>query len=288
MYIIILPSFLYFLIFNYFPMYGVQLAFKEYMANKGIMGSPWIGFTNFIEFFKSYYFWTLIKNTVGISLYELFAGFPFPILLALMLNEVRSAKYKKLVQTVTYAPHFISTVVIVGMLFVFLHRSHGIINILLKVIGVEPRDWLNVSEYFKSLYVWSGIWQSMGWGSIIYFAALAGVDQEQHEAAIIDGANRIQRVWHINIPVIVPISIILFILNVGRIMSVGFEKVYLMQTPLNIERSDVVATYVYRVGLLNANFSFSTAVGLLNSVINCVLLVVFNYISRKVTSTSLW
>jgi putative aldouronate transport system permease protein len=288
LYIIILPSFLYFLIFNYFPMYGVQLAFKDYMANKGIMGSPWIGFTNFIEFFRSYYFFTLIKNTVGISLYELIAGFPFPIMLALMLNEVRNAKYKKLVQTVTYAPHFISTVVFVGMIFVFFNKSYGIVNTLLKLTGGKSRDWINIGRYFKSLYVWTGIWKSTGWGSIIYFAALSNIDQEQHEAAIIDGASRIQRVWHINIPAIIPIAIILLILSIGSVMSVGFEKVYLMQTPLNMEQSDVIATYVYRVGMLNAKYSFSTAVGLFNSAINCFLLILFNYVSRKLTATSLW
>lgn len=288
LYLILLPTFLYFLIFHYVPMYGVQLAFKDYIAIKGIGGSPWIGFTNFKQFFKSYYFVNIISNTVGISLYQLIAGFPFPILLALMLNEIRNVKYKKLVQTVTYAPHFISTVVMVGMVTIFLNQSHGIVNIGLKFLGIEPVDFLNKSAYFKSIYVWTGVWQSTGWGSVIYFAALSGVDQEQHEAAIIDGASRLQRIWHINIPVVIPLAVILFILNAGRIMSVGFEKVFLLQNPLNMETSEVISTYVYRVGLLEAQFSFSTAVGLFNSAINCLLLIIFNYISKKVTETSLW
>lgn len=288
LYLFILPTVIYFLIFHYAPIYGVQLAFKDFVATKGIWGSPWVGFKHFEMFFSSHYFWEIIGNTIGISLYALIAGFPIPIIFALMLNEISSKRYKKLVQTVAYAPHFISTVVMVGMLYIFLHPVYGIVNTLIKFLGFEPVDFINKPEYFKSLYVWSGIWQSTGWNSVIYFAVLSNIDPEQHEAAIIDGASRLQRIWYINIPVLIPTAIILLILNMGRIMSVGFEKVYLMQTPLNINASEVISTYVYKIGLQGARFSFTTAIGLFDSVINFLLLITVNKLAKKLSSTSLW
>lgn len=288
LYLFILPATLYFAIFNYAPMYGVQLAFKDFIATKGIWGSPWVGLKHLNLFFESYYFWSLIKNTLGISLYSLIAGFPFPILLALLLNEVRSKRYRKIVQTVTYAPHFISMVVMVGMILIYLNPQYGIINKILEFMNFEPVDFINKPAYFKSIYVWSGIWQGTGFGSIIYFAALSSVDPEQHEAAIIDGATRLQRIIHVNIPVLIPTATILLILNMGGIMSVGFEKIFLMQTPLNVETSDVISTYVYKVGLLQARYGFSSAVGLFNSLINCFLLVLVNSIVRKYSEVSLW
>lgn len=288
LYLFILPSLLYFIIFHYAPMYGVQIAFKDFIATKGIWGSSWVGMEHFERFFNSYYFWTLIKNTVGISLYSLAVGFPIPIILALMLNEVKDGLFKRTVQTVTYAPHFISTVVMVGMLLAFLSPSTGIINNLIKALGGQPVAFMQEPKWFKTIYVFSGAWQGAGWGSIIYLAALAGIDPQLHEAAIMDGANRIQRIWHINIPGILPTMIILLILNTGSIMSVGFEKVFLMQNPLNMETSDVISTYVYRSGLIQAQYSFSAAVGLFNSIINFALLILVNTIARHVSETSLW
>lgn len=288
LYLLILPVIIWYIIFCYAPMYGVQIAFKNFMASKGIWGSPWIGFQHFERFFSSYYFERLIKNTLGISLYSLIVGFPIPIILALMVNELKNEKFKKAVQTITYAPHFLSTVVVVGMLFSFLDPQTGLVNVIRRGLGKEPVAYMLEPSMFKTIYVFSGVWQHMGWNSIIYIAALTGIDPQLHEAAIIDGANRIRRIWHINIPGIMPTIIILLILNMGNLMSVGFEKVFLMQNDINLEASDVISTYVYRSGILGAQYSFSTAVGLFNSVINFILLVIVNRISRIISETSLW
>ncbi|MDI6618425.1 MAG: ABC transporter permease subunit [Clostridiales bacterium] len=288
LYLLLLPSFIYVIIFHYYPLYGLQIAFKDFIPTKGIWGSPWVGFEHLKRFFNSYYFWTLIKNTLGISLYSLIVGFPIPIILALMLNEVKSNFFKKLVQTVTYAPHFISTVVMVGIILAFLSPTSGILNTLIKFLGGEPIAFMQKPEWFKTIYVFTGVWQGAGWGSIIYLAALAGIDPQLHEAALMDGATRLQRIWYINIPGILPTIVILLILRSGSIMNVGFEKVFLMQNQLNMEASDVISTYVYRSGLLQAQYSFSSAVGLFNSVINCFLLVIVNSITRKIGETSLW
>jgi len=288
LYIFILPALFYFLIFHYGPMYGIQIAFKNFIPTKGIWGSPWVGLKHFRNFFDSYYFSVLIKNTIGISLYSLVAGFPIPILLALMLNEVKNNKFKKLVQNITYAPHFISTVVMAGMIVAFLSPSNGVVNGVIKLLGGEPIAFMTRSDMFKSIYVWSGVWQGAGWGSIIYLATLSGIDKQLHEAAIVDGATRLQRIWYINVPGITPTMVIMLIMNCGSIMSVGFEKVFLLQNALNMEASDVISTYVYRIGLLNAQYSFSAAVGLFNSVINFVLLVTVNTISKRISETSLW
>jgi putative aldouronate transport system permease protein len=279
---------MYILLFHYVPMYGLQIAFKNFTAVKGIWGSPWVGLDHFERFFNSFYFWRLIKNTLGISLYELVVGFPAPLLLALMINEVSSRRFRKVVQTVTYAPHFLSTVVLVGMVLMFLSPQKGVINHLIQLLGGHSIPFMTEPEWFKTIYVFSGVWQSAGWGSIIYLAALTGIDPGLHEAAIIDGASRLRRIWHINLPSIMPTVVILLILNLGNIMGVGFEKIYLMQNNLNKESSDVIATYVYQSGILGAQYSFSAAVGLFNSLVNFVLLVMVNAVARKVNETSLW
>jgi len=288
LYLFVLPVVVYYFIFHYIPIYGVQIAFKNFIAIKGIMGSPWVGFIHFTRFFNSYHFWTLIGNTLGISAYQLLAGFPVPIILALMLNYVHRASFKRFVQTVTYAPHFISTVVLVGMIMIFLSPRNGLVNTFIKGVGFEPIFFMGEPGWFKSLYVWSGVWQNAGWGSIIYIATLAGVNPELYEAAIVDGASKFQRILFIDIPSIIPTATILLILNLGRIMSVGFEKVFLMQNDLNLESSEIIATYVYKTGLLGAQFSFSSAVGLFNNLINFLLLVFVNRMARKYSSTSLW
>lgn len=288
LYVLLIPVIAYFVIFEYTPMYGVQIAFKDFIAKKGIWGSPWVGFKHFQRFFDSYFFWTLLKNTLGISLYQLVVGFPVPILLALMINEVRQSKFRKFIQTVTYAPHFLSTVVMVGMIVIFLNPNTGLVNHFLELFGLKPISFMTEAGWFKTIYVFSGVWQQMGWSSIIYLAALSGIDPQQHEAAKVDGANRLQRIWHVNIPGILPTIVILLILQMGSLMGVGFEKVFLMQNDLNMDSSDVISTYVYRSGILGAQYSFSAAVGLFNSVVNFILLISVNFISRRLNQTSLW
>ncbi|WP_199615983.1 ABC transporter permease [Paenibacillus alkalitolerans] len=288
LYIFVAPAFLYFFIFHYIPMYGIQIAFKDFAPTLGIWRSEWVGFEHFIRFFNSYYFWDLIRNTLGISVYELIVGFPLPVILALLLNEAKDGMFKRTVQTVTYAPHFISVVVMAGMIIAFLSPSTGIINHLLQFFGFESIAFLSEPAWFKTVYVLSGVWQNTGWGTIIYLAALSGVDPQQHEAAIVDGASRLQRIRYINFPTILPTMVILLILNVGNIMALGFEKILLLQNPLNLESSNVIATFVYEAGLLDAQYSFAAAVGLFNAVINVILLVSVNKIARRTSETSLW
>lgn len=287
-YILLLPALAYFLIFCYGPMYGAQIAFRNFIANKGIWGSPWVGFDNFVRFFKGMYFWDLIRNTLVISGYGLIAGFPFPIILALSLNELRNGAFKKTVQTVTYAPYFISTVVMCGMIIAFLNPSTGIINTFITTLGGEAIPFLSKENMFPSIYVWAGVWQGTGWGSVVYIAALSSVSPELLEAATLDGASRMQKIWYVNIPTILPTMVIMLILNCGNLLSVGYEKIYLLQNPLNTATSEVISTYVYKTGLVNAQYSFSTAVGLFNSVVNLVLLIIVNSIARKLNETSLW
>lgn len=287
LYVLLLPTLVFFIVFCYVPMYGVQLAFKDYNAMLGITGSPWVGFEHFRRFFESYQFKQLLGNTLTLSIYQLAVSFPVPIILALALNQVKNAKFKKVVQTVTYAPHFISIVVLVGMLNVFFSTNGGLVNEIVKFFGGEAKLFLGQEQYFQHMYVWSGVWQSMGWSAIIYLAALSGVSPELHEAAVVDGASKIKRIWHIDIPAILPTIIILLILNCGQVMSIGFEKAFLMQNSLNIGTSEIIPTYVYKMGLLNAQYSFSTAVGLFNSVINCTLLFVVNKISKKAGQTGI-
>lgn len=288
LYIFIAPAFFYFLIFAYGPMYGIQIAFKNFIPTMGITGSPWVGFDHFKRFFESYYFWDLLWNTLSISLYELAVGFPIPIILALAFNEIRNGFFKKLAQTVTYAPHFISVVVMAGMIITFLSPSTGMIINIIEGLGFTAPDFLTDPRWFKTMYVFSGVWQSAGWGTIIYLAALSGVDPGLHEAAVIDGASRFQRLRHINIPTLIPTMTILLILNVGSLLGVGFEKILLLQNPLNMGASDVISTFVYRSGLVDAQYSFSTAIGLFNSVINAIMLVVVNQIVRRTSENSLW
>ena len=287
-YLFLLPALAYVIIFHYAPMYGVQIAFKNYNPFKGISGSEWVGMKYFNQFFESYYFKTIIVNTVRISLMSIIFSFPFPIAFALMLNELKSIRFKRFVQTVTYAPHFISTVVMCGMLTLFLAPNSGLLNQIIALLGGEKQAFLENSALFPWIYVISGIWQNLGWNSILYVSTLAGVDPTLYEAARIDGASRFQKMIHVDLPALVPIIVILTIMNFGQIMSVGFEKALLLQNNLNIETSELISTYVYKRGLQEAQFSFSTAVGLFNSVVNFVLLISVNAVCRKVSTTSLF
>ncbi|NOU94015.1 ABC transporter permease subunit [Paenibacillus sp. LMG 31456] len=286
-YFMALPVIAYYLIFDYGPMYGASIAFKDFSAIKGISGSPWVGFQNFSDFFKDVYFGRIFRNTLLISLYNIIFGFPAPIILALLLNEVRKQIFKRFVQSVTYLPHFISVMVLCGLIVDFTSRN-GIINDLLAFMGMERITMLLKPELFRTIYVGSNIWQELGWGSIIYLAALAGIDQDLYEAATIDGAGRFKQMLHVTLPGIMPTIIILFILKMGSMMNVGFDKIFLLYNPITYETSDVISTYVYRKGILEANYSFSAAVGLFNSIINFLLLVATNQFSKKVNETSLW
>lgn len=288
LYLLVLLPLSFLITFKYVPMLGSMIAFKDYNVLKGIWGSDWVGFKHFTSFFNLPIFWTIIKNTLGLSLYGLLIGFPAPIILALALNEVRQGMFKRTVQMVTYAPYFISTVIMVSIIIVALSPNTGIVNSILGIFGMEPRNFMGEIGLFKSIYVYSDVWQNTGYGAIIYLAALAGVNPELYEAAKIDGASRFQKILNIDLPSILPVTIILLILNIGNMMAIGFEKVYLMQNPLNVPTSEVISTYVYKVGLIESNFSFSSAVGLFNSVINLILLVIVNYLAKRISKNSLW
>ncbi|MBO7745612.1 sugar ABC transporter permease [Paenibacillus sp. MWE-103] len=288
LYLLVLLPVLYLIIFQYIPMFGVVIAFKDFNVVKGILGSPWAGFKHFHELFRSPNFPLLIKNTLLISLYSLLAGFPIPILLALALNEIRTGFFKRSVQMITYAPHFVSTVVMVSIIILMLSPHVGVVDRVLTFFGWSSTNFMGEPKLFKSIYVWSGVWQEMGYASIIYIAALAGVDPSLYEAARMDGASRFKKILHIDLPSLVPIAVTMLILSLGSVMAVGFEKIYLMQNPLNLSTSEVISTYVYKVGLVGANFSFSSAVGLFNSVINLALLVAVNAVARRVSDNSLW
>ena len=279
---------IYIIVFKYLPMVGAQIAFRDYNVMLGMWKSDWIGAREFIRFFESPSFWVIIRNTAFISLMGIALGFPAPIILALMLNEIRNKSFKRTIQMVTYAPHFISTVVMVSMLITFLSPRLGIMGRIMEMFRVEPYDLLAVAGNFRIIYVLSNIWQHTGYGAIIYLAALSGINPELYDAAKIDGSTRLQKIWHIDIPGILPTIVILLILNSGEIMNVGFEKIYLMQNPLNIQTSEIIATYTYKMGLVNANYSFGSAVGLFNSAINLVLLSTVNWISRRMSEISLW
>ncbi|WP_244862750.1 sugar ABC transporter permease [Paenibacillus sp. J22TS3] len=280
LYVLLAPALILTLIFKYVPMYGAIIAFKDFSPIKGIMGSDWVGFKYFEKFLSAPNFEQLLLNTLKLSLYGLVLGFPVPIILALMLNQLRKSAVKKNVQLILYAPNFISVVVIVGMLFVFLSPT-GPINHLITSITGKPVMFMTEPEYFRWVYILSGIWQGAGWASIIYVAALANVDPELHNAASLDGANLLQRIRHIDLPTIKPIMAIVFILAAGGIMSIGFEKAYLMQTSLNLPTSEILPTYVYKIGLQSGNYAYSAAVGLFNSVINVILLVTVNFIVKR-------
>jgi putative aldouronate transport system permease protein len=287
-YVLLLPAFAYIFIFNYMPMYGVQIAFKNFMANRGIWKSPWVGFMHFKRFFMSPDFLSLVWNTIILSIYQLVVGFPIPIIIALLINQCGSLGFKKFVQNVMYAPHFISIVVMVGMMQVMMSPRSGVINTIITLLGNDPVFFFGQERYFRHLYVWSGIWQSTGFNSIIYISVLAGVSQEMHEAAIVDGATKFKRILYIDLPSIMPTAAILLILSIGQMMSIGFDKVYLMQNSINLPVSEVISTYIYKKGILDTDYSFSSAVGLFNNVINFTLLIMVNKISRKLTGSSLW
>lgn len=287
LYIFVLPMLAWYILFHYAPMGGIVIAFKRYTGVKSIWESKWVGLKWFIKFFESPYLWRLLRNTLTITLYEL-ATFPLPIMLALFFNEIRSAKYKKLAQTIMYAPHFISIVVLVSMMQLFFSPQYGFVNHIIKSLGGEPYSFMIEETAFPHMYVWSGVWQSMGWNCIIYVAALSGVDPGLHEAAKIDGATRIQRIFHINLPTILPTIVITFIMKAGHIMSVGADKVLLMQNDLNLATSDVIATYVYSQGLVSGDYGYATAVGLFTNVVNLVMLLIVNKISSKLSETSLF
>lgn len=288
LYVMMIPVIAYFLIFHYKAMYGITLAFKDFNAKLGISGSEWVAFKHFERFFSSYNFWNLIKNTLTLSVYSLVVGFPMPIIFALMLNYLRSERLKKTVQMVSYAPHFISTVVLCGMVTIFSNLDTGVFNVILNTLGFESVDFLGKPEYFKHLHVLSGIWQSTGWSAIIYISALAGVDYEMHEAAIVDGATKLQRMIHIDLPSIKPTIVMMLILRFGQIMNIGFEKVFLLQNDLNKSAASIISTYVYEVGLINNNYGYSTAINLFNTVINVILLVTANKVSKKLADESLF
>ena len=288
LYMMIVPAFLFIIIFEYFPMYGVQIAFRDFNFKDGITGSPWVGFENFERLFNSYWFPIILKNTIVLSGLRLLMGFPLPIIFALMVNEVGNSKVKKWIQTVSYAPHFISTVVMCGMIILLLTPETGLVNIFIQLFGGESISFMQDPGMFKWIHVISGIWQGTGWSAIIYFAALSGVDKSLLEAAEIDGANRLQRIWHINLPVIAPTILIQLILSMGSILSVGYQKILLLQNTMNLNASEVISTYVYKVGLQNFQYSFSTATNLFNSLVNCIMLITVNSIVKKVTKTSLF
>jgi len=285
-YIMLLPVIAYYVIFLYGPMYGLQIAFKDYSLGAGMWHSPWVGFKHFESFFDSYYFWRLLRNTVLLSIYELIFAFPASIILALLLNELRSNAFKRMVQTVTYMPHFISIVVISGMLVDFLSRD-GLINNVIAMFGFERTAFLGEAGWFRSIYISSNIWQGVGWGSIIYLSAMSSIDPSLYEAARVDGANRWKQTLHVTIPGIMPTIVILLILQIGSFMTVGTEKILLLYNPTTYETADVIGTFLYRKGILEADYSYSAAVGLFNSIINFVLLVLANALSKK-SGNNLW
>lgn len=292
LYVFLLVPVVYIIVFHYLPLSGLVIAFKDYKVKLGIWNSPWVGFTNFEKFFSSYQFTRVLRNTLLLSVYSIIAGFPFPILFALMINCLRDGKLKKSVQAVVTLPHFISTTVMVGIILQVFNSQTGVYGTLYKsMMGSNAPNILANPFSFRHLYVWTGVWQAFGWDSIIYTAALASVDTVLHEAAQLDGANRLQRIFHVDLPCIAPTVIIMLILRLGSLMSIGFEKVWLMQNTLNLETSQIISTYVYETGLSGSgisNFSYATAIDMFNCVINLILIVAVNQISRKVSDTSLW
>lgn len=286
-YLMFLPVAIYYILFAYKPMYGALIAFQNYVPAKGIWGSDWVGFKHFTDFFTNFYFWRIMKNTLIISGASILFGFPAPIILALLMNEIRSNSFKRTVQTISYIPHFISMVVVCGMIKTFT-ADNGIITNLVVAMGGEKMSLLTNANAFVPIYVISGIWQEIGWGSIVYLAALTGINQELYEAASIDGANRWKQTLHVTLPGIAPTITIMLILRLGSVLNVGYEKIILLYNEMTRETADVISSFVYRKGLLEANLSYSTAVGLFNSVVNFGFIILSNAISRKVSETSLW
>lgn len=287
LYLLLLPSFIIMFIFTYLPMYGVVIAFKDFTPAKGIMRSSWAGLKYFKQYFNSFQFWPTIKNTLILSIYSIVVTFPLPIVLALICNQMRTGKFKKIFQVSTYLPHFISTVVMCGMIILFLSPSSGVIAKLLSLIGIQMPNVMGSAGAFPSVYVWTEVWQHLGWDSILYIAALAAIDPSLYEAATMDGASKWQKMLKIDIPLLMPTATVMFILRMGSVMNVGFEKVYLLQNNLNTASSEIISTYVYKMGLVSSQYSLSSAIGLFNNLINLVLLVTVNYISKKMSDTSL-
>ncbi|MFD0696319.1 ABC transporter permease [Paenibacillus sp. GCM10027628] len=288
LYLMLLVPIVWYLVFNYGPMYGLQIAFKNFSPAKGILGSKWVGLEHFERFVGSYYFWRLLWNTISINLFSLLFAFPVPVFLALLVNEIRNKAFSKLVQNITYIPHFISVVVMVGMLMLFLSPRGGPVNTIIEAFGGAPVRFLDSAAWFKTIFIGSNIWQNMGWQSIIYIAALSGVNPQLYEAAKMDGASRLRRIWHVSVPGILPVIVILLILDIGHFMNIGFEKILLMQNDLNSESSDVISTFVYSTGILKGEYSYTAAIGLFNSIVNLALLVLVNRFARKKAETSLW
>ena len=288
LYLLALIPVAFIIIFNYLPIGGILMAFKDFSFRKGIWGSPWVGFKYFKQLVDTPIFLDILKNTLIISLYSIIVGFPFPIILAFAFNEVRNERIKKTIQTIAFAPYFISTVVVVGILMQVFSYRYGVVNEFLKVLGSKPVDFFGASGFFRPAYVWSGVWQGAGYGSVLYIAALSSIDISLYEAAYLDGANKLQKILYIDLPGIAPTIIITLILTTGGILNVGFEKVFLMQNPVNYGISEVISTFVYKSGIQQAQFSFATAVGLFNSVVNCIVLLLVNWFSRRVSETSLF
>lgn len=288
LYLFLCPAIVYYILLHYLPMYGSLIAFQDFNPFRGFGASKWVGLKHFESFFDSIYFFRLVRNTFLIGVYSILFAFPLPILFALLINEVRHAKFRAVVQSVSYIPHFISTVVVVGLIVSFLSPSTGVVNAFLSMVGLEKIDFLRSPEWFRTIYISSGVWQTLGWSSIIYFAALTGISPSLYEAAEMDGASRWQRVIHISLPGILPTIVTILLLDLGRVMDVGFEKVFLLYNPSTYETADVLSTYTYRAGLIDQQYSFAAAVGLFNSLITLVLILVFNYLAKRFTSYSLW
>lgn len=288
LYLFLLPLLIYLAVFSYAPMYGLQIAFKDYILIKGIWGSPWVGFKYFEKFLTSYSFFSLFKNTLMLSIYSLMASFPMAIILALIIHYTPSHGLKKVTQTATYAPHFVSTVVMVGMLFIFFAPNSGIVNNLIVKLGGSAIDYMGGASSFPHIYVWAGVWQHAGWNSIIYIAVLIAVPPELHEAATVDGAGKLQRIFHIDLPALFPTAVIMLVMECGQIMNLGHEKILLMQASSNLRVSEVISTYVYKIGLQGAQFSYAAAIGLFNNIINCILLLLVNRAANKLSGEGLW
>ncbi|OSM42719.1 sugar ABC transporter permease [Nesterenkonia sp. PF2B19] len=288
LYVLLLPAIIHVILFKYWPMYGAQIAFRNYNPADGFAGSPWAGLEHFARFIGSFQFERVVMNTLTLNSLGLLIAFPVPIILALIVNQLQSERFKKFTQTVLYSPSFISVVVIVGMIHLLFSPRAGLVNNVIELFGGDPIFFMGMPEWFRPLYIGSDIWQNAGFSMIIYLAALTAISPALHEAARVDGANKLQRIWHIDIPGIMPVVTILFILAIGNLFNLGFEKVLLMQTDLNLQTSEVIQTYVYSVGLQQAQFSYSAAIGLFNSLINLVLLLTFNWIARKAGQSSLW
>lgn len=289
LYLLLIPFLAWYIIFAYKPMYGLQIAFKDFSVYKGIAGSPWVGFENFETFFNSPYFWRLLKNTLLLSCYQILFAFPVPIILALLLNELKNGVFKATVQTFTYLPHFISVVVVAGIVTNFLAPSNGIVNILIDMMGGEKQYFLTNPDYFRTIFIGSmDIWKEAGFGTIIYIAALSGVNPALYEAAVIDGANKWKQMWHITLPTIIPTIAIMLVMKIGSMLEVGYEAIILLYQPATYETADVINTYVYRAGLQDARYDLATAVGLFNAVVGFILVVFANKMSKKLTETGLW